>query len=731
MRDVLRLIAQTLPPWPLPPWPSLWRCALTGVLGIASGFAVFLLSLDEIIPDPWHFFAAFGVAVLVAFAFESLKEDVEEKHPHHWQLPRLIALMVLVILAEIFIMGFHSTAELVLEGVNHTLDVFLANETARWHAVGFIGVWLVLGGAIAVGLGTTIFDTRCEIPEGETPSWGRPGVWGLPTLCAALRGGFAGAVAGPACMLLYIFVVRFVFEYLLIVGGPERWRRHLQGAAQAMSEPGWTWLIWVPIQAIRLLEETFKVFGDFGPLFTLATLVALLVLCARFRAVRTFFVLLAAVLVVYVYPLAAESTQALRLAGLMAYVWAVPSFLLGALTPWLKRPAGYPKLWGMVAFAAAGILVVASLAFPLCIVLAALLGAAGVAVRRSVEADKYWAVLALSVATNVFGATHIATQADFFNIQKDAFSVAKAEPRFFEYRPPFGPLPDPKVLAKYLDEQQRRMLSDPSLPTIAIQTDLSAVRGERGRTAQLEADLAKQVKDLAAVKGAVAKRLEVETTTPQHREYDARLEELEVLKTTVAEKQRALPKPPHREYYERLAELEVLSGLVAEKEDAFLKPTKPKYYDRLKRMTELDARTAATLTELTKLAEQIAAARDQESNRAIPGRAAYPGQPSPISRSLHETLRAEQALLQGERQKLLATLQQVQQAEKDLTGVLKELQVVVKPLADDFNLKMLQAFEVSLTAASGFWITLGLLASWRIRRDQAAGRHRRPHSPED
>jgi hypothetical protein len=66
-----------------------------------------------------------------------------------------------------------------------------------------------------------------------------------------------------------------------------------------------------------------------------------------------------------------------------------------------------------------------------------------------------------------------------------------------------------------------------------------------------------------------------------------------------------------------------------------------------------------------------------------------------------------------------------------LTGVLKELQVVVKPLADDFNLKMLQAFEVSLTAASGFWITLGLLASWRIRRDQAAGRHRRPHSPED
>jgi hypothetical protein len=36
----------------LPPWPSLWRCALTGAFGIASGFAVFLLWLDEISHEP-------------------------------------------------------------------------------------------------------------------------------------------------------------------------------------------------------------------------------------------------------------------------------------------------------------------------------------------------------------------------------------------------------------------------------------------------------------------------------------------------------------------------------------------------------------------------------------------------------------------------------------------------------------------------------------------------------
>ena len=97
MPNVRDLIAQTLPPW-----PSLWRCALTGVFGIASGFAVFLLWLDEISHGPIRFVVALGVAVLMAFTFESMKEELEG-HEHHWQAPRLLVLVVLLTMAEVFV----------------------------------------------------------------------------------------------------------------------------------------------------------------------------------------------------------------------------------------------------------------------------------------------------------------------------------------------------------------------------------------------------------------------------------------------------------------------------------------------------------------------------------------------------------------------------------------------------------------------------------------------------
>ena len=428
MRDLFQLIRQTLPPW-----PSLWRCALTGAFGIASGFAVFLLWLDDISHGPVRFVVALGVAVLVAFTFESLKEELEG-HEHRWQAPRLLVLVVLLTMAELFIMGFHSTVELTPARLTETLETLLGSDVAGWHAMGIVGVWLVLGGAIAVGLGATIFNAGCEIPEDEPLSWRKPAVWGKPMLRSAFRGGLTGAIAGPVCMLLYIFVVRFVLEYVWIVEAPGEWRQHLQGAAEAVSAPGWTWLIWLPIQAIRLLDGAFGVFGRVGPLFTLVTLVAVLVFCAWRRAVRTFVVVLAAVVLVYVYPVLAESARALRLAGLMAYVWAVPGVLLGALTPWLKRPAGYPKLWGVVAFGAAGILVIGSVAIPWFIAPAVAFGAVGFWFQRGVRVEQYWAVLALSVATNIFGATHLVTRADFFNIQRDSFELTKVPLQVFAYQ---------------------------------------------------------------------------------------------------------------------------------------------------------------------------------------------------------------------------------------------------------------------------------------------------------
>jgi hypothetical protein len=687
VRDVLQLITQTLPPW-----PSLWRCALTGAFGIAAGFAVFLLWVDEITRGPVRFAIAFVVAVVVALAFDSFRDEVEGRR-HHWNLPRLLILVVLLTIAELFVMGFHSTAMLDKEELHHMLAALLDGGD-QWHAMRIAGLWLVLGTAIAVGLGTTIFNARCEIPENEELSWGRPGVWGWPMLRSALRGGVTGAVAGPVCMLLYIFVARSLFERPSLFTDPTRWRRHLEGAAQAMSEPGWTWLIWLPIQAILLLDGVFALFTRYSPFLTLAALVALLVLCARRQAVRTFFVILATIAVVYGYPFAADSPRALRLAGLMAYLWAVPGVLLGALTPWLNRPSGYPRLWGAVAFAAAVILVVASWAFLWLLAPAAVLAVVALLFRQSLKVEQYWVVLALSVATNVSGATHLFARADFFNIQKDSFEATKVPLQVFARRPAVGSLPDPAVLAKYLeqDEALKRLLADPglwrsrSLPPGSV--DLSRTRiGRYSRIGSTPSDI-QVAEDLDALAA------ELERTAKLEAVFAERRQELTAMKAAAELKQGDIAKAQARVYHEHH-----------------------------KGLKELAAWTTTTIERHKKLDEEATAALEAERRRETPGRASYPGELSPVSREKLQALRQQQPALQAERQKLLATLERVREQGQEAGHALQNLKGGVEGAVLDLQTLTLRAFELALTGASGFWITLGLLASWTIRRQQIAGPH--------
>jgi len=684
VRDVLQLIARILPPW-----PSLWRCALTGAFGIASGFAVFLLWLDEISRGPVRFVVALGVAVLVSFTFESLRDDLEG-HAPRWHAPRLLVLTVLLTMAELFVMGFHSTVSITPAQLSATLATLLGEDVTRWHAMSVIGVWLVLGGAIAVGLGATIFNAACEIPESEPLSWSKPAVWGKPMLRSALRGGLTGALAGPLCMLLYIFVVRFVFEYIWILGKPEEWRQHLQGASQAMTESGgWAWLVAVPIEAIQLLDRVFGVFGRVGPFLTLATLVAILLLCARLRAGRTFVVILVGVLVVYGYPVLAEMPRLLRLAGLMAYLWAVPGLLLGALTPWLKRPSGYPRLWGMVAFAAAGILVIGSLAIPWFLAPAAVFGAVGVWFRRSVEVEQYWAVLALSVATNVFGATHVVTRADFFHIQRDSFELTRVKPRGFPYQavkvtPDFA-----AALRKAGDPSEflKAWSSDPSLRQSPL----------------FPPGFVPQFSDLYRAPWAQATP-PAETMIAEDRAVLRR----ELARITGEQKDLA----------GQMSELQTMEDHIAQENRAFEELRKLDYQDHHKRLQDLDLWTTVALARREKIVADASKAVADESKATVPGRATYPGELSPAALAGLPELRKEQATFQAEQQKLLAMLQQVTDRAGRLSKPLARLQQDVGARAAALHALALRAFEVSLTASSGFWITLGLLASWSIRRQQ-------------
>ncbi len=689
MHDVLQPIARILPPW-----PSLWRCALTGAFGIASGFAVFLLWLEEISQGPVRFVVALGVAVLVSFVFESLREELEE-HQRPWRAPRFLVLVVLLTMAELFIMGFHSTVALTTARLRDTLE-FLLGDVVEWHAMGIVGVWLVLGGAIAVGLGATIFHAACEIPEGEPLSWEKPMVWARPMLISAVRGGLTGAVAGPLCMLLYLFGVRLVREYFWILREPEKWHQHLEGAAQRAADPGgWSWLVWPVIQGIQLLDGAFSVFGRFGPLLTLLTFVVLLVITGKRRASRTFFVIVVALVIVYGTPLVAEAGRALRLAGLMAYVWAVPGALLGALTPWLKRPSGYPRLWGVVAFGAAGILVVASLAIHWFFAAPAVAFATvGYWFSQGVQVEQYWAALALCVATNVFGATHLVNRADFFHIQRDSFEVTQASLNGFAVRPKISPQLE-AVLRKALDPGQF-VVPDPSIfqsplfapgsgigssylnqweqlitpPETWMSKDLEALRADRKRVAEADAACTRQLEELRVMRDRVE------------------LDKLEIPKLRTLE-----------------------------------------YHERHKALKELATRATAAIARNLEILAGTVKTLDEEGKRSMPGRAMYPAGLglTPAALAMVQDVLTERGLAQSDRQKLIERLRQVKTRDEQLGEPLSQLKKAVEDEAARLHSMVLRAFEVSLTASSGFWVTLGLLASWSIRRHESPGpRHDPP-----
>lgn len=689
MGEVFRTIRQVLPPW-----PSFWRCALTGAFGIASGFAVFLLWLDHISHEPVRFVIGLGVAVLVAFVFDMLKDELEGRK-HHWEAPRLLVLVVLLAIAELFIIGFHSTAELKAVQLQKTLHTLLGEKVTEWHAFGVVGIWLVLGAAIAVGLGATIFRAGCEIPDDAPLSWSRPWVWGRPMLRSAIRGGLTGAVAGPLCMLFYIFVARVVGgDYFSTLADPAKWRRHLRGAGQMVGGPS-GWLISVPIELISMLDGAFGVaVGRFGPVLTLAALVAVLALCARVRAYRVFVVLLVTMAIVYVYPVLADTGRALRLAGLMAYLWAVPGVLLGALTPWLKRPAGYPKLWGTVAFGAAVVLVIGAVAIPWFILPALAFAAVGFWFLWGIQVEQYWAVLALSVATNVFGATHIVTRADFFHIQRDSFELTKIPVQVFSYRDPvvdriaeaLRQLRESDAASKPLPSElwlRQSPLFPPgtALPTSPYRDRAPWATG--GGALEQEAQLARQLAALRAERDRIATLLAA---------FTARLDELGRMQSE------------HDKAQTSIVDLGRLG-----------------YHEQHERLQTAGTWAATAVEQRKKVVTEATTTLGDEVKRGIPGPPQPAGDVAPSALTRQAAIRDEQTLLWTERDKLLALVQQVRERGEGLEAPLTALKDAVEKQLGDLHNMALRALEVALTASSGFWITLGLLASWSIRRGQASG----------
>ena len=431
----------------LPPVPALWRGAVAGVFGAASGFCVFVLWQEEskAHQDPIIFFAALLIAACMSFAFDSFRDKVEGRHEAASGLPQTIVTISLLAIFELFILGLHATVSLMdsrkfQEIGNLVVRAGIVEKPRPWAHVGImIVLWMVVAAVLTVGLCRAVFDRRCELPA--TYSWRDVGLWARPTGRGLRIGALVGAVGGPLAVLGYTFLIRVGAELRVIVCDVNRFIAHLDGVDERIRAYFPAVVAW-PVTGLAWLYRSLTgVMGSpWGPMVALGLsvgLVALFVWIAVSADDGRFALPGLVIGLAYAVPLFSDIGYVGRLTLAVAIVWGFPGAVLGAMIPWLSAPSRYPRIWGFVAFVASVVLFVFALVGPSKTPLVPVsLGVAGLVIlvvgllffALGGTIERYWPVLALCIAIDVLGLTRLVQGADFLNIQKDALLLSASDP---------------------------------------------------------------------------------------------------------------------------------------------------------------------------------------------------------------------------------------------------------------------------------------------------------------
>ena len=165
--------------------PVVWLGMATGFVGVASGFAVFFLTLDD--GTPLQFLGILVVATLLSFLVEYLRELIdttpEEYREHRSRSSKVIVSLLIVALAELFALGWHgaiaswgtskfeAVTQIVMGGAlssDHTTAVILAGLIALWMVSG-----VSLAAVLAQGIGPS--DAPDRTTDRERRRTGRRG----------------------------------------------------------------------------------------------------------------------------------------------------------------------------------------------------------------------------------------------------------------------------------------------------------------------------------------------------------------------------------------------------------------------------------------------------------------------------------------------------------------------------------------------------------------------------
>jgi hypothetical protein len=649
-------------------WRILWDAALCGALGVASGFALFVLSWEEKTT-----IAGFLLILFILALFASTLEyvrNVISGEEHNFSLPRSVIGLFIVAVFELFVTAVHALLEADEKGRieigTAVLGPTLANTSGAFaNLMAMALVWVVMGAALGALLSFAI-----RLPDQKLPfaDWSGKGF-------GALVGVLTGTIGAPMAVVAYIILARLVAEFGWMLSRPRDWAENATNLAHSLPSHPYLWPLRIVLMGAATIGD--HIHGAWGPIAATAIVIAItigvfLVTEEKDRGWISYSVAATPVVLLGAPLLGTSLADNLKQVGilvvLIAVIWGIPGLLLGSLIPYLRKPSEHRRLWAIFAWltACALVLVVSLNGIYL---IAVLLVLTGVAFWKGMTLEEYWPLVALSLAASVLTITRISQQATFFHVQDLSRSLVSE---------PLAKAKPPKKSFSGLGLRTDR-LTFPTMENFALHG--LATRKQSSLSLGLDPlttfTSREEWEKLAAERLAAGKHLLNETEDVSHRARE-QIEE-------------------NRKLGRDLAQMGI------------------------KQMPDLGKVQTAIeelLATLPKDANALAA--EQERCKKVADQTVFP---------THIFLRdwrpdPEQAAKRGELSLMLSSLAEREHELRDARQALEDMNIVVTTKLRDLKVELTQRFELCMNGSLGFWIPLGLLAGWtraKVSLDGDAG----------
>jgi len=393
-------------------------CAFTGFWGVLTGFAIFILIRTS---DPLTIVLGLIASAIASFVIESLRDTVRGEiatHPRR-RIRHIIVTILTLAVFELFVLASHNAVDIFRnhEQAKNLHDDLLGPTLAGVHGahaapgatrdlIVLAILWMVVGAAVGTFLGLFIIN--------EKP--------GQSARVRALRGGSIGVLvavlAAPIAVFAYVLLWRTVMAFQMVFAAPAEWERqyNVLGASAANLNLAGLPLVFYEGGLLAVLGLTqLWLWSAAGKLIDVALVALVTFIAVRFKEPRPLVIVLVGFVIGIVAPLSRDIGDVFLLALLAAIVWFVPGLVLGLAAPLLDRPSERANSWSAIS-AALGIVVAALTAFRwhdrgsqnyVLLVLALVFFAVAVLLTRFRDIDDFWPALALCLATIATGLTFV------------------------------------------------------------------------------------------------------------------------------------------------------------------------------------------------------------------------------------------------------------------------------------------------------------------------------------